>query len=366
MTLWKWSQTAATNATADSSVNYQEGQSPGSLNNSARAVMAAVAKYRDDISGNLELGGTSTAYTLTTNQGLTALTDGFMVRARVNATSGTTPTLNVDALGAKSIVLDVSATAIPSGALVTGQVYSFVYDSTADGWLVGDKYGDTLGLSKGGTGASLTDPNADRILFWDDSAGAVTWLVPSTGLAISTTNLALSHLGIESLTDPGADRIMFWDESSGSGGAAQWLAMGDGVEISGTTLQANIATQGEMVTGTATDVVVPVGRQHYHPGHPKAWCRFNGAGTIAVGASYNVSSLTDNGVGDYSVTLTNAIADTNAAVLVTGNQGNDAVAGSRNDMWSGLCSSTTSVRCLTWDLSNAAIDAGVMSVLVMR
>lgn len=36
------------------------------------------------------------------------------------------------------------------------------------------------------------DPNADRILFWDDSAGAVTWLVPSTGVSISGTNLTAS------------------------------------------------------------------------------------------------------------------------------------------------------------------------------
>lgn len=68
--------------------------------------------------------------------------------------------------------------------------------------------------------AALADPNADRILFWDDSAGAYAYLAASTGLAISTTNIALSHLGIEALTDPGADRIMFWDESAG---VTTWL-----------------------------------------------------------------------------------------------------------------------------------------------
>lgn len=144
MTLWKWSQTAASNDDIDSTINFQEGQAPRTINNSARALMAAVAKYRDDLSGNLVTAGTGTAYTLTTNQGLTSLTDGFMVRARMNATSGATPTLNVDSLGAKSIVLDVSATAIPTGALLTEQVYSFVYDSTADGWIVGDRFGDQL------------------------------------------------------------------------------------------------------------------------------------------------------------------------------------------------------------------------------
>lgn len=46
-----------------------------------------------------------------------------------------------------------------------------------------------ISLAKGGTGAALADPNADRIMFWDDSAGAVDWLTVSTGLSISGTNL---------------------------------------------------------------------------------------------------------------------------------------------------------------------------------
>ena len=40
MTLYKWSTTAANNDDIDSTINFQEGQSPGSLNNSSRAIMA--------------------------------------------------------------------------------------------------------------------------------------------------------------------------------------------------------------------------------------------------------------------------------------------------------------------------------------
>jgi hypothetical protein len=49
-----------------------------------------------------------------------------------------------------------------------------------------------LALARGGTGASLTDPNADRILFWDDSAGATTWLTAGSGLNITGTTLTAS------------------------------------------------------------------------------------------------------------------------------------------------------------------------------
>lgn len=51
--------------------------------------------------------------------------------------------------------------------------------------------GTDVALADGGTGSSLVDPNADRILFWDDSAGVVTWLAPSTGLTISGTNMTV-------------------------------------------------------------------------------------------------------------------------------------------------------------------------------
>lgn len=52
-----------------------------------------------------------------------------------------------------------------------------------------------VALANGGTGANLTDPNADRILFWDDSAGAVTWLTAGTGLTITDTTITATATG---------------------------------------------------------------------------------------------------------------------------------------------------------------------------
>lgn len=49
--------------------------------------------------------------------------------------------------------------------------------------------GTDVSLADGGTGASLTDPGADRILFWDDSAGAVTWLTVGSNLSITGTTI---------------------------------------------------------------------------------------------------------------------------------------------------------------------------------
>jgi hypothetical protein len=45
----------------------------------------------------------------------------------------------------------------------------------------------------------------------------------------------------------------------------------------------------------------------------RAWVNFNGTGTVAIRASFNVSSITDNGTGDYTVNFTTAMTDANYA-----------------------------------------------------
>jgi hypothetical protein len=46
----------------------------------------------------------------------------------------------------------------------------------------------------------------------------------------------------------------------------------------------------------------------------RTWVNFNGSGTVAIRTNFNVSSITDNGVGDYTVNFTNAMPDANYAV----------------------------------------------------
>ena len=49
----------------------------------------------------------------------------------------------------------------------------------------------------------------------------------------------------------------------------------------------------------------------------RAWVNFNGTGTVAIRASGNVSSITDNGTGDYTVNFTTALADANYSAIIT-------------------------------------------------
>jgi hypothetical protein len=50
-------------------------------------------------------------------------------------------------------------------------------------------------------------------------------------------------------------------------------------------------------------------------GAAKAWVNFNGTGTVAIRASFNVTSITDNGTGDYTVNFTTALEDANYSVV---------------------------------------------------
>ena len=53
----------------------------------------------------------------------------------------------------------------------------------------------------------------------------------------------------------------------------------------------------------------------------KAWVNFNGTGTIATRDSFNHSSLTDHGAGNYTSTISSAMGNTNYAVSLSNSQG---------------------------------------------
>lgn len=133
MTVWKWSTTPGSNDSADSSINYRENQAPSTLNNSARATMAALKKWWLDSGGILETSGTDTAYAITTNQNISVLTDGASVSARLHVTNGESPTLSVDGTDAKPITI---APGVPPSAsmLLAGTMQTFTRIAADDEW----------------------------------------------------------------------------------------------------------------------------------------------------------------------------------------------------------------------------------------
>lgn len=84
--------------------------------------------------------------------------------------------------------------------------------------------------------------------------------------------------------------------------------------------QAPLASQVEAEAGTNnTNLMTPLRTAQAMTalGKVKAWARFNGTGTPALQASYNIASITDNGTGDYTLNFTNAIGSTDYVALTS-------------------------------------------------
>lgn len=181
MTLYKWSQTAASDATADSTINWAEGQSPSSVNDSARAMMAATAKYRDDIAGAIVTGGSATAFTVTSYQVFDTLAhlSGQMIAFTPHATNTGSSgcTLNVDGLGAKSIRSSPNVE-LPSGSLILGTPYVVTYNNS-----------DACFYLQGGVANAYSIPLGGGLTYWGATAPNSAFAFPA-GQAISRTTYA--------------------------------------------------------------------------------------------------------------------------------------------------------------------------------
>lgn len=95
----------------------------------------------------------------------------------------------------------------------------------------------------------------------------------------------------------------------------------------------------------------------------RAWVNFNGQGTVAIRSSGNVSSITDNGTGDYTINFTNAMPDANYAVV--GTHGGVANGGFVRQPDTPSIS-TSSVRLWTLSYSSVLQDPSQVSVSVFR
>jgi len=99
-------------------------------------------------------------------------------------------------------------------------------------------------------------------------------------------------------------------------------------------------------------------------GSAKAWVNFNGTGTVAIRDSFNVSSITDNGTGDYTANFTNALANANyCPVESSGTSGMGPTSVVRS--LSFLSFTTTSVRVINTLSNTTAADVDYVCFAVL-
>lgn len=101
----------------------------------------------------------------------------------------------------------------------------------------------------------------------------------------------------------------------------------------------------------------------------RAWVNFNGTGTVAIRASGNVSSITDNGAGNYTVNFASALADVNYATVLGSRESTDANENAYNARIArNGVHSTTGVQIVYgyYVSSNQYADAETITVAIFR
>jgi microcystin-dependent protein len=317
MSFWKWSRTASSNATADGSINWAEGQAPSTVNDSARAMMSAAAKYRDDIAGAIATGGTSTAYTVTSFQTYDSLVNmnGAMIAFTPHTTSGATVTLNVDGLGARPLrFAPGAANDLPAGALVQGTPYVATYYNASSEWILQGLAGNPYNIPIGGllcyVGAAA--PNASFVLPFGQAISRTTY---ATLFALVSTTFGVGD-GSTTFNVPDLrGRVPAGKDDMGGSAASR---IGSVATDSGTITGATLGSTGGSSTHGLTQAEMP---SHTHtinitdPGHSH---------TFATGG--NTGNTMPSGAGPQTNTLSTASATTGISATATSTGSGSALA----------------------------------------
>ena len=101
------------------------------------------------------------------------------------------------------------------------------------------------------------------------------------------------------------------------------------------------------------------------PGAAKAWVNFNGTGTVAIRAQFNVTSITDNGTGDYTVNFTTAFANANYAATFGRNIAETNVSPCFGENSDNPLRTTTALRVINRQGATGKADGEFLSVAVL-
>jgi hypothetical protein len=112
---------------------------------------------------------------------------------------------------------------------------------------------------------------------------------------------------------------------------------------------------GKVVVSTLNNDTGVLATQNGMTGIAKAWVNFNGTGTVAIRGSFNVSSITDNGTGDYTVNFTTAMPNANYAVTALARVSGNTL--TLAQFKNGGSQTTTTFSLATYTSAPALVDA---------
>ena len=304
-----------------------------------RTDYAAEGQVQDGKLNWVAAGGTADAITASYAIPLTALVDGQLCFVRATAANATTtPTFSPSGLTARTIVKNGGVALVAGDIAGDGHELILRYRVSDTKWeLLNPSNASAAILSANN---AFTGNNTFAVTSGFNGASTFSALATMNGAAINEAKAA--NLASATSTDIGAilgnyvhvtgtttitglgtiqagtRRIVEFDDILTLTHNGTSLILPGGVNI--TTAAGDVATFVSEGSGNwrctsytrANGRAVAVGGQEV----AKAWVCFNGTGTVAIKSSYNVSSITDNGVGDYTINLTSALADANYAVAL--------------------------------------------------
>jgi hypothetical protein len=294
------------------------------------------------------LTGTANEITVTNGDGSAAVPTFSLPTALVftgkTITGGTFagPTLTTPALGvATATSINKMAITAPASASTLAVADGKTFTASATLTLAGTD-GSTLNVGTGGT------------------LGTAAYTASTAYQPVDATLTSIAALGTAANKIAYTTGVDTWAETALGAGGKSLIAGADAAAML-TTLGITVpsaAAQSDQETGTSVVLAVTPGRQQFHPSAAKAWVVYDTrSGAAAITASYNVTSITDNGTGDVTVNFTTAFSSVNyafcGAASATGAGSNIAVIGDDAT----FARATGSFRCVWRRIDGNAVDA---------
>jgi len=231
-----------------------ENMSPSGVNNAWRESFARVKRWYEDIQGAKTTTGSSNAYVLAAARTVTAYAAGdasFMFKANHTCTAAGS-TLNVDSVGAKSIVTPAGA-ALGAGDITSGGIYIVAYEASADKFmlLAGSSTFSGDITAKTSDGAILNLQTSDTTVTSGSVLGRTDYQAPNEASGTDAILLAASIAAIATDTfaaDNNSCKLSFMTAASAA--AAETMSLSSGGNLT-------LPTDGVVIaTGADSDVTL--------------------------------------------------------------------------------------------------------------
>jgi hypothetical protein len=211
-------------------------------------------------------------------------------------------------------------------------------------------------LSIGGTDTTLTN---------DDKAGSLSFITNDSSYTVSYADGVTGEIASisETLTGGGYGLSFYTGVAGGTRGERMRINRLGNVGIGTTSPAEQLHITGNFRVGSAV-LATPTGSAPMYV--CRAWVNFNGTGTVAIRASGNVSSITDNGVGNYTVNFTTAMPDADYSVSGQGGAFTGGSGNTSNAFFTSYDSSTTAFRFGLINSASSNVDRNAVSVAIFR